>query len=219
MRCSAVPSVTCATCPRRISCPSRSATTMFSNSAGVASRPLRRIERSSSAPFTFPTGAARFCSCNACTTCDTPTPAACNASGLSSTVSSRSSLPGIVTSATPPIDRNSREIPGSASRVSSAGVSVDELSASDTMGRSVSLNFLMIGSSSSVGRSCRMLEIASRMSCVASVSGLSKRNSTVMKPKPSSARPFTCFTPAIEEIASSIGSSSSRSTPSGDAPG
>jgi hypothetical protein len=126
---------------------------MLPNSSGDARRPLRRIERSSSAPFTFPTGAAKFCICSACTTCDTPTPAACNAPGLSSTVSSRSSLPGTVTSATPPMERNSREIPGSASRVSSAGERVDEFSANWTIGRSVSLNFLMIGSSSSAGRS------------------------------------------------------------------
>jgi hypothetical protein len=52
--------------------------------------------------------------------------------------------------------------------VSSPGDSVVDESDSDTIGRSVSLNFLMIGSSISAGRSERMPEMASRMSCVAS---------------------------------------------------
>ena len=57
------------------------------------------------------------------------------------------------------------------------------------------------------------------MSCVASCSGFSNRNSMVMSPNPSSARPKTRFTPLMAEMASSIGSSTSFSTPSGDAPG
>ena len=126
---------------------------------------MSRIERSSSAPFTRPTGAARFCSWSACTTCATLTSAACSRCGSTSTVSSRSTLPKICTSATPGIARSSRVIPGSASRVSSAGDStVDEI-AIETIGRSVSLNFWMIGSFISVGRSARIAEIASRMSC------------------------------------------------------
>ena len=117
------------------------------------------------------------------------------------------------------MERSSLVMPGSASRVSSAGVSWVDESESDTIGRSVSLSFRMIGSSISSGRSFRTSEMASRMSWVASCSGFSKRNSIMMKPKPSSARPFTFLTPLIEEIASSIGSSTSFSTPSGDAPG
>ena len=46
-----------------MSCPLRSATTRLSNSAGFSRRPRSRIARSSSAPFTRPTGAARFCAC------------------------------------------------------------------------------------------------------------------------------------------------------------
>ena len=146
-------------------------------------------------------------------------PAACSASGLIWTVSSRSTLPGTSTTATPGIERNSRVMPGSARRVSSPGVSVFDDSANDTIGRSVSLNFLMIGSSISAGRSCRIPEMASRMSCVASASGLSNRNSTNTVAKPSSAVPLTFFTPAMDEMASSTGSRISFSTPSGDAPG
>ena len=70
-------------------------------------------------------------------------------------------------------------MPGSASRVSSAGDSVFDDSASDTIGRSVSLNFLMIGSFISVGRSARIAEIASRMSCDASLRSFSNRNSII----------------------------------------
>ena len=44
-------------------------------------------------------------------------------------------------------------------------------------------------------------------------------NSMRMKANPSSARPFTFLTPLIEAIASSIGSSTSFSTVSGEAPG
>ncbi len=64
-----------------------------------------------------------------------------------------------------------------------------------------------------------MPEMASRMSCVASETGFSKMNSIRMNANPSSARPFTFFTPLIEAIASSTGSSTSFSTVSGAAPG
>ena len=87
------------------------------------------------------------------------------------------------------------------------------------MGRSVSLSFLMIGSSISVGRSFRIPEMASRISCVASGSGFSKMNSIMMTANPSSARPMTFFTPLIDAIASSIGLRISVSTVSGEAPG
>ena len=117
------------------------------------------------------------------------------------------------------MERNSRVRPGSASRVSSPGVSVFDDSANDTIGRSVSLNFLMIGSFISVGRSARMPEMASRMSWVASESGFSKRNSTITVANPSSAVPVTVFTPLMDEMASSTGSRISFSTPSGDPPG
>ena len=92
-------------------------------------------------PFTRPTGAARFCACSACTTCATLTFAACSLCGSTSTVSSRSTLPKICTSATPGIARSSRVMPGSASRVSSAGDSTVDDIATDTIGRSVLLNF------------------------------------------------------------------------------
>ena len=93
------------------------------------------------------------------------------------------------------------------------------MSASETIGRSVSLNFRMIGSFISFGKSTRLAEIASRRSCVASIRSLPNWNSTMMKPKPSYALPYTCFTPLMDAICSSIGSRISFSTPSGDAPG
>ena len=117
------------------------------------------------------------------------------------------------------MDRSSRVMVGSASRVSSAWLNVTDVKASDTIGRSVSLNFLMIGSFISVGRSARLAEMASRRSCVASARSLENSNSTMIWPKPSYALPFTCFTPLIDAICSSIGSRISFSTPSGDAPG
>ena len=49
--------------------------------------------------------------------------------------------------------------------------------ASDMIGRSVSLNFWTIGSFISVGRSERIVEIASRTSCDATFRSLSKKNS------------------------------------------
>jgi hypothetical protein len=102
--------------------------------------------------------------------------------GMSSTVSSRSTLPLTSTSATPGSDRSSRVIVGSARRDSSACDSVLLVSASETIGRSVSLNFLMIGSFISSGRSARFAEMASRRSCVASARSFPNWNSTMMKP-------------------------------------
>ncbi len=139
--------------------------------------------------------------------------------GLSWIVISRSRLPDTVTSATPASDRSSRVTPGSAIRVNSPGERVSEWRASETIGRSASLNFLMIGSSSSCGRSPRIEEIASRMSWVASGSGFPKLNSAMMSPKPSSAVDMIFLTPAIDASASSTGSRISFSTPSGAAPG
>ena len=59
----------------------------------------------------------------------------------------------------------------------------------------------------------------SRMSCVASWRSLAKTNSTVITPKLSSALLWIFLTPLIAEICSSIGSMTSRSTVSGEAPG
>jgi hypothetical protein len=64
-----------------------------------------------------------------------------------------------------------------------------------------------------------MPEMASRMSCVASARGLPNTNSTKIWPKPSSEVLKLFFTPLIDAIASSIGSMTSFSTPSGAAPG
>ena len=135
------------------------------------------MERSSREPVTRPTGAAMFCSCSAWTTCATLTPAACRSLGRTCTVSSRSCLPNTVTSATPGMERSWLVIPGSTRRVSCAGESADDETASDTIGVSVSFSFLTIGSSSSGGRSLRTLEIASRTSCVASLRFLPNSNS------------------------------------------
>jgi hypothetical protein len=143
---------------------------------------LRRIERSSIAPVTRPTGAARFWSCNACATCATLTPDACSLLGTSSTVSSRTTLPLTATSATPGIERSSRVIVGSARRVSSACESTVLVSARETIGRSVSLNFWMIGSFISTGRSARFADTASRRSCVAPIRSLPNWNSTMIRP-------------------------------------
>ena len=134
-------------------------------------------------------------------------------------MSSRSCFPLTVTSATPASDRSSRVMAGSAMRVSSAAESRSECRAIDMTGRSVSFNFLMIGSSISAGRSARTSEMASRMSWVASARGLSKANSIMIQAKPSWATPLTVLTPAIPAICSSTGSSTSRSTMSGEAPG
>ena len=59
-------------------------------------------------------------------------------------------------------------------------------SVSETIGWSFGSKRVRIGSSISVGRSLRMLEISSRISCVACCGSFSKTNSTMMLPKPSS---------------------------------
>ena len=78
---------------------------------------------------------------------------------------------------------------------------------------------MRIGSSISGGRSLRMPEISSRISCVACCGSFSKTNSTMMLPKLSSELDRIRSTPLMPEITSSIGSMTSRSTTSGDAPG
>ncbi len=193
--------------------------TMRAKSAGVSSRPSRRMVRSSSVPLSRPTGAARFCVCSACTTSPTPMPAACRACGLSAMVISRSMPPTTRTSATPVTPRNCRVRPGSAIRVRSPPVSVLDASVSCTIGKSFGSNLVRIGSSISGGRSLRICEMPSRMSCVASCRSLAKMNSTVITPKLSSALLWIFLTPLIAEICSSIGSMTSRSTVSGEAPG
>ena len=69
--------------------------------------------------------------------------------------------------ATPVMPRSRRVMPGSAMRVSSAPVRPGDDSVSETIGRSAGSNCVRIGSSISVGRSLRMPEILSRISCVA----------------------------------------------------
>ncbi len=167
VRGSSVPSRTVATCPSRIAWPLRSATTTLAKSSGVSSRPFRRMVCSSSFPVMRPTGAARFCAWSACTTCSTLNPAAWSAAGLSSTVSSRSMPPTTVTCATPGTERSSRTTVGSAMRESCVAGSVSEVSVSETMGMSAGSNRVRMGSSISFGRSARLLEMASRMSCEA----------------------------------------------------
>jgi hypothetical protein len=136
--------------------------------------------RSSNLPFTRPTGAARFWACSAPTTWATPTPAACSASGFSSTVSSRSTPPTRFTSATPGTLLIAPVTSGSAMRVSSSGERSGDDSVSETMGKSLVLIRVMIGSFISGGRSCRTSEILSRMSCEASCRSFEKLNWTVM---------------------------------------
>ena len=98
-------------------------------------------------------------------------------------------------------------------------VSVFDVSASGTIGKSFGSKRVRIGSSISGGRSLRICEMASRMSCVASCRFFAKWNSTVMTPKLSSELDWIFLTPLIAEICSSIGSTTSRSTVSGEAPG
>ena len=64
---------------------------------------------------------------------------------------------------------------GSASRVNSAPVRPGDDSVSETIGRSAGSNRVRIGSSISGGRSLRMPEISSRISCVASAGPSRKR--------------------------------------------
>ena len=64
-----------------------------------------------------------------------------------------------------------------------------------------------------------MPEILSRISCVATRGSFAKTNSTMMLPKLSSELERIRSMPLMPEIASSIGSMTSRSTTSGDAPG
>ena len=194
---------------------------MAANSSGVCSRPVSRIDCSSSFVFTRPTGAARFCAWSAATTSFAATPAAAIACGWSSTVSSRFWPPTSRTSATPGTARSSRETTSSASRVSAGTSIVSEVRVSETIGSSAGSNRVMIGSSISSGRSARFSLIASRMSCVASCRSFSKSKNTMNCASPSVAEAVVCLPsiPLMEKIASSIGSMISRSTVSGEAPG
>ena len=123
--------------------------------------------RSSSVPLSRPTGAARFCACSACTTWATLTPASSSAGGCTSTVISRLMPPTTLTWATPGIARSARATPGSASRLSVVAGTVAEVSVIVTTGASEGSNRVSTGSSISVGRSARLVEMASRISCEA----------------------------------------------------
>ncbi len=92
---------------------------------------------------------------------------------------------------------------------------------SETIGSSEGSNRVSTGSSISCGRSLRFEEIASRMSCEARSTSFSKSKNTVKIARPSVELEVVCFPsiPWIAKIASSIGSTTSRSTVSGDAPG
>ena len=115
--------------------------------------------------------------------------------------------------------RSRRVMSGSAMRVSSAPVRPGDDSVSDTIGRSAGSNWVRIGSSISGGRSLRIAEILSRISCVATFGSLEKSNSTMMFAKLSSELERIRSMPLMPEMASSIGSTTSRSTMSGEAPG
>ncbi len=221
VRCSSAPAWTLASSPSRIARPSRWATTIASKSRGSSSRPCRRMVRSECSPMRVPTGAARFWARSASTTCPTPMPAASSAEGRSSTVSSGSSPPTTVACATPCTERSSPTMPGSAIRVRSAAERVCEVSARVTIGASAGSKRVMTGSSISCGRSWRFEEIASRISCEACCRSLPYSKVTVNCASPSIAVDRVCegSRPLMAKKASSSGSTSSRSTVSGSAPG
>ena len=179
---SSVPSRASATSPRRMTRPRDWAIGSRVKSAGVSSLPWRRMVRSSNWPLSRPTGAARFCDCSACTTCETLRPADCRSRGRSSTVSSRSTPPTTSTSATPGMPRSRLVMSGSASRVSSGPVIFVDDSTSDMIGRSAGLNRVRIGSSISGGSSLRISEILSRISCVASCRSFSNWKMVMITP-------------------------------------
>jgi hypothetical protein len=87
------------------------------------------------------------------------------------------------------------------------------------IGRSAGSNCVRIGSFISVGNSLRISPILSRISWLANRGSFEKSNSTIMLAKLSSEFDRIRSTPLMPEIASSIGSMTSRSTTSGDAPG
>src|SRR5689334_20500674 len=193
--------------------------TSWAKSDGPSGRPRRRIVRSSRPPVSLPTGAARFWASSACTTWETLTPAASRAAGWSSTVISRSIPPTTLTCATPPIARSDRVTPGSAKRVSVAAGTVSDVSVSVTTGSSEGSNRVNTGSFISVGRSSRLVEMASRMSCEACWIGFSNSKKMVQEARPSVAEhvDFSPSTPLMLKMASSTGSMISRVTSDGDA--
>jgi hypothetical protein len=173
VRGSSVPSTARPTSESLTSRPLRLATTTWSKSVGPSSRPLRRMVRSVSASVTRPTGAARFWLCIACTTSATVTPAASSFAGSSSIDISRSILPCSLTSATPGTLRSSLTMSGSASCVSSGAAMLFDERMIETIGKPPGSKRVSTGSFISGGRSSRILEMESRMSCDASFRSLS----------------------------------------------
>ena len=170
-RCSSVPSSASATCaqPDRAG-RSRSRHHQLREVLGRLQPALEAdgalVERARSSR---PTGAARFCACSACTTCGhADARRLAGRPGGAATVSSRS---------TPPDHRHLRHArhraqlardAGSAMRVSSAveHASRGERQRDDRL-VATGRTGVRIGSSISGGRSARMVEMASRMSCEA----------------------------------------------------
>ena len=110
-------------------------------------------------------------------------------------------------------------IPGSAIRVSAAWSSESDESVSEMIGRSAGSKRRMIGSSISCGSSPRIAASSSRTSCDAWSAPFSKTKIAVIVAKPSDADERTSSIPSIPRIASSTGSTTSRSTTVGSAPG
>ena len=218
-RCSAVPSRTSATCPRRTSWPLRELTTSCAKSSGLSRRPFRRIDCSVRRPWSCPTGAARFCPCTAWTTWAMVIPDEAMSPGRTSIEISRLAPPTTVTCETPLIPRSERVMPGSASRVISGGDMRSEASTSETIGWSSGSNLRSTGSSISGGRSLRIPEMASRTSWVAWSGSLLKTNCTTMVAKPSSEVELILSIPERPLKASSMRSTTSCSTWVGEAPG
>jgi hypothetical protein len=79
-----------------------------------------------------------------------------------------------LTDATPAIARRRRVMPGSTIRVSSPPDKPGDESVNDMIGRSAGSNCVRIGSFISIGRSLRISEILSRISCVATFGSLEK---------------------------------------------
>ncbi len=98
---------------------------------------------------------------------------------------------------------------------------VEDVSASESTGACEGSNRVSTGSFISVGRSSRLVEMASRMSCEACWMSFSKSKKTMNVARPSVALAwvFSQSSPLMDEKDSSTGSMISRSTVSGEAPG
>jgi hypothetical protein len=149
----------------------------------------------------------------------TPIPKAAIRSGSSRTSSWRETPPTTEALPTPSMTEKRFAITSSASTLRSPGAIMSELTATEMIGSSPGSKRSTVGSSAPSGKTAATAPILSRTSCTAVAEAISMSKIITIKASPARAVERISSTPLMVFTDSSIGSITSPSTASGDAPG